>query len=82
MIYCKIKAMANLKAFREQAVEDGHLSSTGFIRTHEGAIVLAAEGTLWEWYDDGPTGMCFKQLGSSMSFTTNCQSLPYQEYHR
>jgi hypothetical protein len=81
MFYCKTKAMANLKAFREQAVEDGDLSSIGFIRDHEGSRVIAADGTLWEWYDDGPQGMCFKQLGSNMSFTTQCHNLPFPDYH-
>jgi hypothetical protein len=80
MFYCKEKAMANLKAFREQAVEDGSLSSIGMIRSYEGTNVLAADGTLWEWYDDGK-GMTFKQIGSNMSFTTYCENLPFKGYH-
>jgi hypothetical protein len=80
MFYCSEKAMANLKAFREQAVVDGYLSSIGMIRDYEGSSVLAAEGTLWEWYDDGK-GMTFKQVGSNMSFTTYCDELPFPDYH-
>ena len=81
MFFDQKKESANLKAFREQAVEDGSLSTIGMIRSHEGFSVLAAEGTLWEWYPNGNNGMTFKQVGSSISFNTYCDNLPYQEYH-
>lgn len=80
MIYDKDKELANLKAFREQAVEDGSISTIGMIREHEGFKVLAVDGTLWEWYEDGK-GMTFKQVGSNMSFTVYCDNLPHMDYH-
>jgi hypothetical protein len=73
MFFDEKKDRANLNAFREQAVEDGYLSSIGMLRTHKGFQVLAAEGTLWEWYPNGGRGMTFKQIGSSMSFNVVCE---------
>jgi hypothetical protein len=80
MFFDQEKDSANLTAFREQAVDDGYLSTKGMIRTHEGTQCLAAEGTLWEWYPRG-AGMTFKQIGSNLAFTVYCDDLPYPDYH-
>lgn len=72
---------ANLDVFREQAVEDGSLSSIGMVTTLDGFDVLAGEGTHWEFYASGATQMTFKQVGSNLQFTVDVETLPFPERH-